>query len=468
VKVLLINPPNENMITTNLPSFIEEERGHYPPLGIMYMASYAEQNTDYKIEILDANVEDMNYNIVRKEVKKRKPDVVGITTTTFTLVDAIATAKIVKNIDKDIKVVLGGSHVSIYPNETINIPEIDYLIQGEGEISFTKLIQSLDMKLNLKRINGLVFRSKNRVINNGPGNLIKNLDKLPFPARHMTPYEKYYSPLAKRSSITTMITSRGCPFNCLFCSNQNSALRMRSTTNVVDEIEQCVNNFNIREFLIYDNTFPINKKAAIDISKEILKRKLDISFSIRARVDMMDKRVIKYLKKAGCEKIHYGVESSSPSILKILRKRITIKQIKKAFKITKEADISTLAYFIIGNPTETKKQIMKTIEFSKKLNPDFVHFSVLVPFPGTDLYKLGLRKNIFKDFWVNFAQNPKKDFVPELWEENLTKDELMEMLRYAYRSFYIRPSYLAREILKIRSFKELKRKSKVGLKVLNN
>lgn len=155
MKILLIYPPDENMVISNIPSFVQEEGGFYPPLGLMYVASYAERNTEHNIEILDTQVEKKGYNDIEKEIQKRKRDVVGISSFTFTLIDAISTAKIVKRVDEDVSVILGGPHVNIYPYESINIPEVDYVVLGEGEITFTELIQNLGdtQKLGIVLIN---------------------------------------------------------------------------------------------------------------------------------------------------------------------------------------------------------------------------------------------------------------------------------------------------------------------------
>ena len=471
MRILLIYPPNGNMITANVPLLEEArdkgEEGFYPPLGIMIVAAYAEQNTKHKIEIIDTQVEKMDYTDIEKEIKRRKPDVVGITAMTFTLIDVIMTAKVVKSIDENIKVVLGGPHVNIYPDETINIPGVDYLVLGEGEITFTELIQNIENTDKLKQIKGLVFKEGDKIVNTGQRTLIDNLDTIPFPARHLTPYKKYYSLLAKQSPVTTMITSRGCPYKCLFCDRPHlgKKFRARLASNVVDEMEECV-NIGIKEILIYDDTFTINRKRVINICDGILKRELDIGWDIRARVDNVDEEMLKKLKEAGCERIHYGVESANPEILKVLRKEITVEQVIKAFKLTKKVGISTLAYFMIGSPRETRAQALETIEFAKKLNPDFVHFSVTTPFPATPLYYMGLEEGVLKkDYWLDFAKNPTNGFVPELWEENLSREEWVELLKYAYKSFYTRPTYIIKSLMKLRSFGELKRKAKEGLNV---
>ena len=455
------------MITTNVPSIVEEEKGIYPPIGLMSVAAYVEKHTEHKIEILDISLEKISYDVLENEIKKRKPDVVGIQTMTFTLIDVILTAKTVKKVDREIKVILGGPHVNIYPEESIQIPEVDYLVLGEGEIPFTELIHNIESKEKLRKTKGIVLKENGKIINTRPRELIEDLDVLPFPARHLTHYKKYYSLLAKRSPVTTMITSRGCPYKCLFCDRPHlgKKFRTRSAINVVDEMRECV-DMGIKEFFIYDDTFTIDRQRVIDICDEIKNRQLDVGWDIRARVNNVDKKLLKKLKNAGCERIHYGVESADPRILKILRKGITIKQVENAFKWTKEVGITTLAYFIMGSPSETKKEILHTIEFAKKLDPDFVHLSIMTPFPATDLYYIGLKKGILKtDYWREFAKNPNPNFVPELWEENLSRAELIELLRYAYKSFYTRPIYILRSMLKVRSLEEFKRKAKAGLKV---
>jgi len=467
MKVLLIYPPSENMITADVPEFVEEEKGFYPPLGLMYVAAYAERNTEHKIEILDTQVERMDYAGIEREIERKKPDIVGIQAMTFTLIDVILTTKIIKRVDKEIKTVLGGPHVNIYPDETISIPEIDYIVLGEGEVPFTELIQNIENTQKLKKIRGLVFKEGEKIVNTGSRELIDDLDTIPFPASHLTPYKKYYSLLAKRSPVTTMMTSRGCPYKCLFCDRPHlgKRFRARSAGNVVDEMEECV-DMGIKEFFLYDDTFTINKQRVLDICNEIMNRDLGIGWDIRARVDNVNKELLEKLKEAGCERIHYGVESGNPEILQVLRKGITIEQAREAFKMTKEVGIRTLAYFMIGSPREAKSQILETIEFAKKLDPNFAHFSITTPFPATPLYYMGLEEGQLKnDCWKEFAKKPTKDFVPELWEENLSREELIELLKYAYKSFYTRPRYIIKEMLEVRSLEEFKRKAKAGLKV---
>lgn len=468
MKVLLIRPPKLNMISTNVPNVVDEETGCYPSLGLMYIAACVERYTDHQIEILDTQAEKMNYEEMKSEIRKRNPDIVGIQAMTFTLVDVILTAKIVKELDRSIPLILGGPHVNIYPEETISNSEIDFLVLGEGEYVFPDLINALSQRKDLSKIRGIVYKRNKEIINTGKREFITNLDAVPFPAHHLVPYQKYYSVLAKRTPITTMMTSRGCPFKCIFCTRPQlgKIFRYRSAENVVDEMEQCA-RIGIKEIFLYDDTFTIKKQRVIDICNEILRRNLKIMWDIRARVDTVDEKILKKLKLAGCERIHFGVEAGTQGILNILRKGITLQQAEKAFQWSREVGITTLAYFMIGNPTESRKQILETIKFSVKIKPDYVHIALTTLFPATELYRRGLERKILKyDYWKEFAENPRTDFVPEIWEENLRREELIRLLKSAYMKFYMRPGYILKRVYKVKSWLEFKRKAKAGLKLL--
>lgn len=468
MKILLINPPHLNTIASCQPKILEEGLDFLPPLGLMYLAGYFKKHTSHQIKILDCQVEQLDYQQLKEKLIQENPDMVGITAMTFTLIDVIKTAQLAKQVNQEIKVVLGGPHVNIYPEETMQIKEIDFLVLGEGEEPLRDLLANINQTQNLNQIKGIVFRDKDKVINTGPRELIKDLDSIPFPARNLLPYKKYFSIISSRRPVTTMFTSRGCPFNCLFCDRPHlgKVFRARSAKNVVDEMEEC-QKMGIQEIFIYDDTFGVDRQRVLDICSEIQERKLDIIWDVRTRVDTVDEEVIKAMKQAGCQRIHYGVEAGSQKILDVLRKGITLEQIEKAFKITKKNHIQTVGYFMIGSPNETKKDIYQTIKFAKKLNPDFVHISITTPFPATDLYYLGLNQKILPyDYWQKFAKNPQSDFMPCPWEENLTKEELFRLLKYAYRSFYFRPLYLFKKIIQLKSMKEFKNKFKAGLQLL--
>jgi len=468
MKILLINPPFEYTIQSCQPKILEEGLDFLPPLGIMYIAAYLEKRTNYKVEILDTQVEQLKYNQIKEEIKKRNPDIIGITAMTFTIIDVIKTAKIAKEINPNIKIILGGPHVIIYPEETINIPEVDFVVLGEGEQVIKQLLDNISNPDKLKKIKGIVFKENDKIINTGRTEFITNLNVLPFPARHLTPYKKYFSIVSSNRPVTTMFTSRGCPYRCLFCDRPTfeKFFRARSAKNVVDEMEEC-KKMGIKEIFIYDDTFGVDRQRVIDICKEIIKRNLKIFWDVRTRVNTVDTELLKKMKKAGCQRIHYGVEAGTQKILNVLRKGITLEQVEKAFEWTKRAGIETAGYFMIGSPTETKEDILKTIKFMKKLNPDYVHITITTPFPATDLYRIALEEKVIShDVWQEFAKNPLPDFIPPIWEKEISREEMFSLFKTAYRSFYLRPSSILKKVLQLKSWKELLRKAKAGLKLL--
>jgi radical SAM superfamily enzyme YgiQ (UPF0313 family) len=468
MKVLLINPPAENEILSCNPEIIKSERGFDPPLGLLYLAGYIKKYSDYKLKIIDAQVEKMSYSRLEEEIRKINPDFVGITAMTFTLLDVLKSAEIAKKCCPKAKIVIGGPHVQIYPEETANLKNVDYVVLGEGEKIFLELIQNIDNAEKLKSIKGLVFKEGENIINTGRPDYFNNLDEIPFPPREILPYKKYFSLLAKEKTITTMFTSRGCPFQCAFCDRpaMGRNFRARSAKNVVDEVEECL-NLGIKEIFIYDDTFTVDRKRVMDICNEIINRNLKFTWDIRARVNTVDEEMLVLLKKAGCERIHYGVEAGTEKILKVLNKQITLDQAIKAFKLSRKLKIQTLAYFMIGAPTENKEDVMNTIAFMKKLNPDFVQITLLTPFPGTRVYQWALEQKLFNDYWRDFAKNPQTGFKTKYWTKELSNDELEKLLTIAYKKFYIRPIYIIKRLFKIRSLSEFLRKLRAGLKVIN-
>jgi len=395
--------------------------------------------------------------------------VVGITAMTFTLIDVFKTAEIIKKVDQNIKIVLGGPHVNIYPTETMNNKNIDFLVLGEGEAPFKELLDNLDDIEQLKQIKGLVFRDDDSiVINTGVRNLIMDLDSVPHPKRDLLPYKKYYSIIAKKNPTTTMFTSRGCPYRCIFCDRPHlgKIFRARSAENVVSEMIE-IKKMGIKEIFIYDDTFTIDRSRVVKICELILNKNIKLNWDIRARVNTIDEDLLKLMKLAGCERIHYGVEAGTKKILKILRKDITVEQVRTAFKLTKKVGIETAGYFMIGSPNETMADIKETINLAKEIFPDYIHFSVLTPFPATELYFRGLQEGVIKnDYWREFALNPRIEFKPPAWEENFKRDELIKILIKVYREYYLSPKYIWKRIKELRNWQNVKNNFKAGMRLI--
>jgi anaerobic magnesium-protoporphyrin IX monomethyl ester cyclase len=468
MNVLLIHPPDRHLIRTNVPAFVDEETGCYPPIGLLYVAAAMLEQKAHQVTILDAKAEGLDEEAVGERIRAVRPDLIGIQTLTFSLRDSLGMARAAKAVSCDIKVVLGGPHTWIFPDETIAFDEVDFLVMGEGEQTFVKLVNTLDRGGTLREIAGLVFKDKGQVVKTPQRPLITDLDALPYPPREMLKINRYRTVLAKHSPITTMITTRGCPYRCIFCDRPHlgKKFRARSPESVIGEMEEC-KRLGIGEIFMYDDTFTIDRARVLAICDLIRRRKLDIGWDIRAHLNTVDEEMLRQLRRAGCIRIHYGVESGNPDILKVLQKDLDLARVKEIFSFTRKLGIQTLGYFMIGNPTETIEQINETIQFAKALDADFVHFSVTTPFPATQLYRLGLERGILaRDYWREYARNPSPEFVPPLWEENLKQQQLHELLSKAYRAFYFRPQYLLRQTLSVRSPGEFLRKAKVGLRML--
>lgn len=468
MKALLICPPTIQPIRSLTPEDLSKRSGNYPPLGLLYIAAFALKHTDWKIEFIDARAQDLSYDVLEEKIRQASPDVVAISTMSFNLLDAIESAKRAKKVNPEVIVCVGGPHPSIFPELTASIREIDYAILGEGEYVFGEFLRRIQEKRDLSDLTGLSFQKNGETVNTGRSDFIADLDDLPFPARELSDIQNYYSPLSHRRPITTMMSSRGCPYRCVFCDRPHlgKKFRMRSPNNVVDEMELC-KEMGIEDIFFYDDTFTLNKNRVSEICDEIKRRKLEISWDIRTRVDAVNEEMLRELHESGCGRIHFGIESGSPEILKTLRKDIDLDQAIKVFRYAKKVGIETLAYFIVGNPDEKMHHIRQSIDFVKKLNPDYLNVAILTPFPATELYMKGLESGVLShDYWKDYAENPTPEFAAKYWNETFSDAELAEILSSFYKKFYLRPKYLLKSVLGIKSFGDLKSKLTAGLGIV--
>ena len=470
MNILLINPPTENLVRTFAPDSLTEEMGFYPPMGLLYIAASAKKihGDRFHIEVLDTQVERMGYSQIEKTIAQKRPDIVGISCMTFLLLDALKVARIVKKVNPQSHIVFGGTHPTIYPKEMVSQPEVDSIVVGEGEYAFSELLDALANGRGLSGIKGVGFKQNGTIVINPRREFIQDLDNLPFPDRDLVPGRKYYNLLGKgKQFMTSLLTSRGCPFNCTFCTKKDGRVcRMRSPENVVREIEECTSK-GITDFDIIDDTFTLNRKRVLAIADLIIDKKLKITMDLRSRVDTVDQELLDRVAQAGCNRIRFGVESGDIEVLKNLKKGITLEQVRNAFKMAKKAGIVTFAYFMLGSPGETEKEIKSSIALAKELNPDFAQFLITTPFPATELYESGREKGILKgDFWREFSVYPHGDFSPQWWTENFSPRELEKWQRKAHLSYYYRPKYVWSQLRQVKSFIEFARKAKTAVRLL--
>jgi anaerobic magnesium-protoporphyrin IX monomethyl ester cyclase len=444
MKVALIRYHDKGSLNSRLPVSLNMVRGELPPLGISYIASVLEE-AGHIVKILDISALNLTVDEFCQEINNFEPELVGVTTTTSTLFGALEAAKIAK--EAGAITVLGGPQLSVYPKETLSYSYVDYGINGEGEFVMLELINALEKKMPPDNIKGLIYKNNDEVYVNEPA-IIEDIDSLPFPAYHLLPMKRYDSIIGLYPT-STMISTRGCPYKCHFCSKQPSDIkfRFRSPKNVVNEMEYLVEKFKIREIMFYDDVMTSCRSHVVGICEEILYRNLKIKWETPARVDNVDNGLLELMHRAGCIRLRYGVESGDEDILKLMDKKIELKEVRRVFKLTKKTGIETFAYFMIGYAHETEVTIRKTIGFALELNPDIVMFTAVTPYPQTPLYKLAMQEGLIKnDYWREFTLgNIKAQRIPYFLPD------IERWIKKAYSSFYFRPKYVIKKLNQIRS-----------------
>jgi len=467
MKIVLLNPPNDNRIYSEVPAHVGEEVCSLPPLGLMYLEAYIHAKSEHKVKIIDTLSEKIGYDRLISVIAAEKPDLIGITGHSHNLVDMKRVSELIKKEDERIQVWWGGPHASAFPEESMTFREVDGVVAGEGEIAFCRVLDALEKRQPPLGIPGVIYRENGTVINNGPPCAIEELDSLPMPRREVLDYKKYYYVIGKEVTATSMVSSRGCPYQCTFCSTPGKTFRARSPMNVVDEIEALA-RLGIREIYFVDDTFNVQRERALEICREIVGRKIDISWNIRARINLISEELIDSLIAAGCTRIQLGVETGSDEGLKVLKKGITIEDIRQVFAMLKKKKITSVAYFMIGCPHEkSEKDVLKTIDFACRLNPDYCLFGVFTPYPRTALYDEGVKRGIIdENAWKNFVLSPAREFKPQAWSEFMSYEDLYRLVDVAYKKFYFRPSQMMKKLGEVKSLPDLMRKLKAGLGIL--
>ena len=455
IRVVLIHPPLRNVISGATPEYVDKNRGNTPPMGLLYVQASVERSRHESI-FLDANIEGWDHEETARQALSYNPDLVGLQAMTFTLPDAYLVAKAIKRLNEDVKVLIGGPHPTIYPEETAGLEAVDFAFAGEGEDGFVAFLDTYHNPQARSTVPGIACKHDGEVSYTPSAGLISNLDSIPYPARKSSKYTRYSSVLAKRNPITIMITSRGCPFKCVFCNRMDRKYRCHSEQYVLGEIEEII-QLGVKEIFIHDDTFTINRKRVIGICRGIIERELDIIWEARTRVDCIDEEMLSLMRRAGCHRLSFGVESGSERVLKSMKKGITLEQVEKVFEWCRKEGITILADFMIGNLDEEHEDIQKSIDLVKRIDPNYVQYSICSPYPDTPLYKIGLESGLFSnDIWLEFSRNPLQDFKSPMWTQHFTEAELIKITANAYKAFYMRPSFIIKQLLKIDSFDQFK------------
>tara|TARA_B100000315_G_scaffold41491_1_gene36405 strand:+ start:25893 stop:27326 length:1434 start_codon:yes stop_codon:yes gene_type:complete len=458
--VILINPFPQSASGIN-------EATIYPPIGLAYLASVL-RNSNIKVKIIDANLMKLTSNQVLEMLVSENPDLIGISLNIITGKAGIDLARLIKERIKS-KVCLGGPLVSTNSEKILEISQADIAVIGEGENTLLEICK----RKKFSKIKGIVWKSEDGCINNnGLPDLIDNLDTIPIPAYDLLPpFIKYHS-MARKVPIGTIITSRGCPYNCSFCNHNIFGKKFRafSPEYVIEEIKLLITQYGIKQLDILDDNFTLDIKRADRILDLIIENKFNLLINLQngVRADRLTQSIVKKMKKAGVFKAGIGIETGSMQIMRDIEKDLDLHKASQAVDWFRKEGIITIGFFIIGFPTDTREIIEETINFAIKINPSIANFCILIPFPGTEIYFYMKRKNLLNenvDIGITTGFYQSKLYHRCL---HLSYKEVYHLQTRAYRKFNFRIHKIVEILFQIRSVSELRWLVEASVQVIQN
>jgi len=435
-----------------------------PPMDLMYMAAVAEEVNEpyyYIPKIVDYSLIKEAQEQLEKDLIEFNPDYLVANIASTTLENDLSVFDVAKKLCPNIITIAKGAHFLTSNTDVLyKHKSLDLIIVGEVEETLKEILQEKDYN----KIKGLCYRDGFIAKYTGKRPFITNLDKLPFPARHLVNNDLFRRP--DNNKVQTIIkVSRGCPHHCFFCLAtpvSGAKIRLRSPENIIEEIKECVETYKIKNFLFWSDIFNADREWTLDLCQKIIDSGLKITWSANSRADTVDEEMSELMYEAGCRLVSIGVESGSQYILNKIGKKITINEIRNTVKIFKAAKIKIYNYFVIGLPWDNEETIEETIDFAIRLNSDYVSFYTATPLPGTRFYKFAKENNIL----LNTDSFEEAYYSPVVNTMCLTKERVFELHKQAIKRFYLRPGYILKTLIGIRSFAELKNYLKAGFKVL--
>ncbi|NIO20592.1 MAG: radical SAM protein [Candidatus Aenigmarchaeota archaeon] len=439
MSILLINPDYTNVYRYN---FMRYFYSRYPPLNLVTLSSSIEN-----VSILDMNIFSDPIRELRNSLKTQNFDFVGVTVNTPSVDYVKNIIGIIRESSKS-KIILGGPHVTSFPERSFQELKPDIVCEGEGDETIREIISGKP----LKKIRGLWIRKNGKIFRTKKRHFIENLDSLKFPTWELLDLKKYFTILSKKNPTGTIETSRGCPYNCVYCHKETfgRVFRYKTPKRVVDEMEYLFDS-GFKEIHVVDDAFTVNRRRTIEICDEVIIRGLDFPWALPngIRVDTVDQKVLDKLHHAGCHLIAFGVETGSEKMLRVIDKGINIKQTEKAFKMAKDAGIETLvAFFMVGLPGEKEEDLEKTTEFARHLDADVTKVSVTIPYPGTRLYEIYKKDgSLIEDVgWASYRiHEPSRIYK----HENLSWSKIVNSYYKILKSTYGNPFHYIRRSDKI-------------------
>jgi magnesium-protoporphyrin IX monomethyl ester (oxidative) cyclase len=447
-KVLLINPPY------NLEVYKENKNfSVHPPVGLAYLASFIKKY-GYEVEIIDSNALNMSKKELIELIVNHSSGIIGITSVTATINLVCQICDKVKE-KSDKVLIIGGQHATFKAEEILaGCKSIDYIVRGEGEITLLRLLHRLKINKSGKGLMGITYSEDSKIISNPARPPIKDINKLPFPAWELLPRSKYrlngFQDIGfKGEQLGKLISTRGCPNKCTFCSSAHfwGKPRFRNVDNIFEELVFLTRKLKVRHIDFMDDCLTIPVSRFRELCNRIIENNLDFKWSCYSRVQNINEELVQLMKKAGCFIVLLGIESGNQKIIDSIKKKITLEQVTNAVTLFKKYDIDCLGFFMIGLPEDTKETVYETVNFARKLKLDFPFFSVTTPFPGTELYDWFISSNLSPN---QFEWNQLSTHGDTIYRtEYLSSDEIKKLYIYAIKKCYLDPIFITKLVINI-------------------
>ncbi len=462
LRVLLVYPSKRGGVVSTTVSN-EDDFGVKPPLGLLYMGTCLRDWGGHEVQVVDAAASGHSPEAVAEIASAYRPDLIGLGAETFRWFNSAQMGRMLREVSPDAHICVGGPHVGLFPAETLAQPWADSVVAGDGELPILALAKALaDGDPPPRGVAGL-YCEPHGVPAELTYSTIGDVNLLPIPDRSLLPPRARYGSVFSRTGMaTTMVSTRGCPAACGFCKlDKLMRYSARDADIVVQEFEH-IARLGYAEVELYDDTFSIRRDRVRAICEGLIERDLGLEWSVRDRVNTLRPDNVELMVKAGCKRIHFGIESGNLPTLKKMKKNISLAAAREAVHIAREAGLTVVTHFIVGYLDETREMAQRTLDFALELDADFSEFSILEPLPGTPVYSEGLDEGYWSDYWREYALDPTPDFELIHYTGQMSLTEVRGLRDTALRRFYFRPRYIARRIRGIDSVGELRRQARMG------
>lgn len=459
MKILLVNPPKIEhsvsrgvRLTHSLPKVL-------PPINLLYIAAPLIRERKHHVEIFEASAEKKSLQDICRYINENNFEVIGLPAFTLDLPQVKRLCKMIRESNSKVHICIGGPHTQFYPEDMLESwPEIDTLVIGYGEQVFKNLVDALDNNSELDNIKGLVYRKKDNIVVNPPDPVEREYLDEPIISRQLLPYKKYSTYLCNSSYSTIVVTMRGCPLKCFFCSDYyDDQCGFRPIDNVIKELKE-IKRLGIKEIMFFDDMFNLSRKRIMELCERMVEERLNLRWAARAKVKPMDEDMVRMMKKSGCGRLHIGFESGSNRVLKLMNKQITTEESLGTAELLHSHKIEVLGYFLLGFPGETEDETMETIRFARKMPIEFAGFTCFTPILGSKVYHDSVSRGIYPDFFRDFTRQPIgfNDFYDN--DEIISRERKKQLVKRAYKEFYFSPRHIwyifktLKSVYRIRNF----------------